>query len=338
MKTAVFVFCILVSGLISYTVTYADWVEMTNGDRLSGIITGTENDKLIINTPYAGNIALSWKEVKTFETDSPVVVSLSDETTLKGTVTPAEDGRISLRIGEILETVSFPLESVRSINLKPAAPVLTKGRINAGVNISEGNTQNKTYHLDAEAVVRTVKSRYTIGGELNYEEDEGEETVDDALAYLKYDYFLNGKWYLFNNLTLEKDEFKDLRLRSFAGAGVGYQFWESELSDFGIELGVSYVNEDFEEANDENYAAGRWAVNYDRYLLEKIIQFFHYHEGLMGFEDTNDIVIRSRTGFRLPLSNNFLAGAQFHYDWDNSPAPGMENYDKKYLLTIGYSW
>ena len=132
MKIAGFLFSVFLLGLTLSTVTYADWVEMKNGDHLSGTITGTENNKLIIQTRYAGNVALSWKEVKTFKTDAPVLVSLSDETTLKGIVAPAEDGRISLRIGEILETVSFPLERVKAINLKPASPVQLTGRINGG--------------------------------------------------------------------------------------------------------------------------------------------------------------------------------------------------------------
>jgi putative salt-induced outer membrane protein YdiY len=334
-----FIFCAaLLLGLALPMGAYADWIEMKNGDHLSGIIIGTEGDKLIMKTCYAGDIALSWKEVKTFKTDAPVVVSLSDETTLKGRVAPAEDGRISLQIGEIVETVSFPLEKVKAINLKPAPPVRVTGRINGGVNVSKGNTETKMYHLDAEAVARTVKSRYTIGGELNYEEDKGEETADDALAYLKYDYFLNGKWYLFNNVTMEKDKFKDLKLRSSAGAGAGYQFWEGELSNLAVELGINYVNEDFEKAGDENYASSRWAMDYDRYFLAKTIQFFHFHEGLLGLEDTKDLIIRSRTGLRFPLRKNFFASAQFHYDLDNSPAPGREKEDKKYLLTLGYSW
>ncbi|MBW2351539.1 MAG: DUF481 domain-containing protein [Deltaproteobacteria bacterium] len=70
----------------------------------------------------------------------------------------------------------------------------------------------------------------------------------------------------------------------------------------------------------------------------KTIQFFHFHEGLLGLEDTKDLIIRSRTGLRFPLRKNFLASAQFHYDLDNSPALGREKEDKKYILTLGYSW
>jgi putative salt-induced outer membrane protein YdiY len=331
-------FTVFLSGLATSTSAYADWVEMKNGDRLSGIITGADADKLVVKTPYAGNVAVLLKEVRTFETDSPVFVSINDGTTLKGRVAPAEDGRISLQLGEIVQTVSFPLERVKAVSLKPAPPVRVAGRISAGVDVSKGNTQTQMYHMDAEAVARTAKSRYTIGGEFNYEEDEGEQTADNALAYLKYDYFLNGEWYLFNNLAMEKDKFKDIRLRSLVGAGVGYQFWEEELSNFSLELGISYVNEDFEEADDNGYASSRWAVTYDRYFLAKTIQFFHFHEGLLGVEDTRDLFIRSRTGLRFPFRTNLLASAQFHYDWDNSPAAGKRKADTRYLLTLGYSW
>ena len=154
----------------------------------------------------------------------------------------------------------------------------------------------------------------------------------------QYDHFLTEKWFFYTNALFEKDEFKDIDLRSTIGAGAGYQFFETPLTNLSTETGLTYVNEDYEQGQDNSYPAGRWSVKFDQYLLDKKIQFFHFHEGFVSIEDTEDMFIRSRTGFHIPLYKNFKATVQYNYDWDKSPAPGREKADEAFLFTLGYAW
>ncbi|MGB5304974.1 MAG: DUF481 domain-containing protein, partial [Gammaproteobacteria bacterium] len=140
------------------------------------------------------------------------------------------------------------------------------------------------------------------------------------------------------NTVLFKDDFADLNLRSSIGVGAGYQFYETDITNLSLEAGLSYVNEDFELAEDDSYPAARWALNYDHFLYSKKLQFFHVHEGLLGIEDTSDIIITSRTGLRALLTENFTATAQVDLDWDNTPSPGNDRIDTRYLFNLGYGW
>ena len=119
---------------------------------------------------------------------------------------------------------------------------------------------------------------------------------------------------------------------------MGYQFLESHEVNLSFETGLSYINEDLIIGEDYDYPAGRWGLSFDKYFFNDRTQFFHFHEGIVGFEDTNDIFIRTRTGLRFPLSNYLSATAQYHYDWDKMPAPGRKKADKTYLFTLGYQW
>nr|GFC71593.1 hypothetical protein [Tanacetum cinerariifolium] len=47
----------------------ADTVWLKNGDKLTGTIKVFDGGKLLLNTKYAGDIPLDWKEVKTLESD-----------------------------------------------------------------------------------------------------------------------------------------------------------------------------------------------------------------------------------------------------------------------------
>ena len=35
---------------------------------------------------------------------------------------------------------------------------------------------------------------------------------------------------------------------------------------------------------------------------------------------------------------NFTATAQLDYDWDNTPSPGNDRVDTRYLFNLGYGW
>jgi putative salt-induced outer membrane protein YdiY len=270
------------------------------------------------------------------KTDDPIKVELSDETDLEGVTETAEEGKMRLKTEKIVEPVSFDLAHVKSINKAPEPSVKLKGHANVGISTAKGNTDTGTQHFDGEFVARTAKNRYTLGAEYNRAEDQGEKTEKNALGFAKYDHFLTKKWYFYSNASFEKDEFKDINLRSAIGAGMGYQFLETALTNLSFEAGLSYVNEDFELGQDDDYPAGRWSLDFDRYFLNKVIQFFHFHEGFVGLEDTEDLFIRSRTGLRLPVYKNIKATTQFNFDWDNSPAPGRKRRDYMYLFTLGY--
>jgi putative salt-induced outer membrane protein YdiY len=239
-------------------------------------------------------------------------------------------------MGKIVETVSFDLSEVKAINPTKAPAIKLKGQVNAGASFTRGNTDTETYHVDGELVARTAKNRSTVGGEFNRAKDDGDGTVNNALGFMKYDHFLTPKWYLYSNALFEHDEFKDLNLRTALGAGVGHQFFETTRTSLAAEAGLAYINEDFDEAGDDHYPAGRWAVDFDRYLYREWVQFFHFHEGFIGLEDTNDIFVRSRTGLRFPLYSRFTATTQYNWDWDNSPAPDREKVDEMVLFSLGY--
>jgi len=317
----------------------ADEVLLKNGDHLTGQVVRMEEDKLIFKTSYAGEISILWQEAAGIETEASVEVVLTDKTSLKGIPLPAEKGKMRLKLSKIVETVSFDLTEVQAINPKPPeSAVKLKGHINMGLSATSGNTDTKNGHLDGEFVARTEKNRFTLGAEFNRTEDEGKETVNNALGYLKYDHFLSEKWFLYSNALFEKDKFKDLNLRTALGAGAGYQFLETPLTNLSLEAGLTYVNEDFDLAEDKDYPAGRWSLNFERDLWDKAVQVFHFHEGFVSLEDTDDVFIRSRTGLRLPIYKNLKTTAQYNYDWDKSPEPGREKADKAYLLTLGYHW
>ena len=317
----------------------ADEVYLVNGDRVSGTLITKAGDTLTLKTDFAGEIGIAWDKVVSISTEAPVVVQLDDATLLKGTLARSGDGTVSIAGSGLVQAGQVPVARVALIN--PPAPqngVKLSGRANAGVYAAKGNTDKEAYHGDIEAVARTKQNRFTAGAIYNQAVNDGVESENNATAYLKYDHFLTEKWYSYANAVLFKDDFADLNLRSSLGVGAGYQFMESELTNLSLEGGLSYVNEDFDLAPDDSYPAARWSLNYDHFLYPNRLQFFHFHEGLLGLQDTKDIIIITRTGLRAMLTDNFTATAEVDVDWDNTPSPGNDRVDTRYLFNLGYGW
>ncbi|NNG12577.1 MAG: DUF481 domain-containing protein [Halobacteria archaeon] len=338
MKTFIRLLCVLCVFSFGLPVV-ADEVYLVNGDRISGTVVKKAGDTLTVKTDYAGEIGIAWDKVVSVSTEAPVVLQLDDATLIKGTLARSDDGAVSIEGNELVQASRVPVERVALIN--PPAPhngIKLKGLANAGVYIAKGNTDKEAYHADIEAVARTKQNRFTAGAIYNQALDNDVESENNATAYLKYDHFFTDKWYSYANTVLFKDDFADLNLRTTLGLGAGYQFIESDLTNLSLEGGLSYVNEDFELAPDESYPAARWSLNYDHFLYPKKLQFFHFHEGLLGLEDTNDIIIVTRTGLRAMLIDGFTATAQVDVDWDNTPAPGNDRVDTRYMFNLGYGW
>lgn len=326
-------------ALLCMQVALADVVQMKNGDRISGKLASMTGDKLIITTEY-GEVGIMWSEVSGLSTDEPTEIMLDDETVLSGVLSNGSTGTFNITSSEIAQSTPVAMTRVSYIN--PPPEVTGRGlklhaRVNAGAARSSGNTDTQSIHLDGEVVARGVTNRYTLGAIFNQSEDSGVENTNNSTGYMKYDHFLDEKWYGYVNGIFTKDKFKDLNLRTALGVGAGYQAFESSLTNLSVEAGLNYVNEDFDVAADDSYPAARWALNYDRYLLTDSVQFFHMHEIYFGLKDSSNILLRSQTGLRVPLFQGVNATAQVNYDRDKSPPTGTKKADTAYLFTLGYA-
>lgn len=324
-----------------FDLTTADEAVMRNGDRLTGTVASMADGQLVLHSPYAGKISLAWEDIDTLCTDKPVQILLDDETLLNGRIRTADRGRVLVRAPGLGQTEAIELERITYINPPPEVigrNVTVSGVVNLGFISTQGNSDTMQLHGDFETVFSGRTTRYTLGGEINHESESGRNTVANWRAYNKYDTFLTPKWYVFANLGLERDRFKDISLRTNVGPGSGYHVWKSKLRNLALEGGFNYVNENLIAAPDRSYAAARWSVDWDHFVYRRIVQFFHRQVGLVGLESGGNIVIRSKTGFRLPLTPHISATLQLDVDWDNDPSPGTESADTRYIVKVGYHW
>lgn len=315
---------------------WADQVVLKNGDRLSGEVLRMSAGKLVLKTGYAGEISIKWSEVASLATEKPLKVTLPGEKIIEGAASRAGQGKALLGSGSGQSEVV--LSQVQGINLEDKNTLKIKGQVNLGMDIREGNTNKDHYDIDGRIRFRRGLNRFTVGVESHKEENKGKDTVDNGLASVEYNRFISPQWYAFGNLMASQDKFKDINLRTAAGGGMGYQVWQTPVTELSIKLGPNYIYEEAEDRGERDWFAARWALDFDYWLFDKYFQIFHYHEIFARVDDADQFFFNTRTGLRAPIRGGLVATVQYNYDWDNDPEPGKDEMDSRLLFKLGYHW
>jgi putative salt-induced outer membrane protein YdiY len=334
-------------GVLVGVAAAADEVVLKDGNRIIGEVVDLVEGTLTFKVGFAADLKIKWSEVKSLRTDKPLPFHLEKGSKLQGKTIINDDGSTSIQLEERQTSEALNLEQVVSIN-PPFKPEVTyKGFVQAGGTITDGNTQTRSGAINGEFEARTQRQRFTLGGAYNYAEDEDAVTARNARGFIKYDFFVTKRFYLFSSAFFEGDSFQDLNLRTALSAGPGYQF--IDIGDFeavclskmqlSAEAGLSYFNEDFDgDDDDQSYVAARWSVKWDWPVMPDKIIIFHLHEGFPGLENGDDLYIRSEQGVRFIIVKNFFAAFQVNWRWDNTPADDNERSDTTYLASLGYNF
>jgi len=324
----------------------ADEVIMKDGSRLLGTVVSMASGKLVFETPFAGKITIDWDQVARLTTEGLVEVSLGDDQTLKGRAVAADEDTLVLQPESGPVTRPISMAEVKAL-ASPSPPERWQfhGRIAAGFSREGGNTEKDQLNLDGQLELFKRPHRINAYGELSLETSFGETTTDKGLFTASYDRFVSEKWYLFGRGQTQRDEFSDLEFLGVLAAGVGHQFWKSPQKNLSLEIGPSYVTENYTQnqeflgnSDHRNYTAAFWLVNFDIWFFSRFVQFFHTNSGTWSLEDSDVWRLLTRTGLRVPLAHKLFGSLQYNYDWVNSPADGKKNYDEALLLKLGLEW
>ncbi|MBI5579595.1 MAG: DUF481 domain-containing protein [Deltaproteobacteria bacterium] len=314
-------------------------IYLKNGNHLSGAIVSMREGKLVLETDFAGRLTVDWTHVERLSTDAPLTVVLEEGSTLEGISQPsAAPNRLLLNGVSIPGPLMLELSKIKAINPPEERPINLNGRINVGLNKASGNTDLENAHIDAELLVRTVSHRVTLGGAYNRASEDNHKTENNAMGRLKHDYFLTRELYWYLSGMAERDDFKEISLRTTLGPGFGYQFFESERMNLSVEAGPSYVYTNFNHGGQDDSQSGRWAVRFDRFFFGTLFQYYFTNEGFVSASDTSDVFMFTRTGLRFPIRGGLFLNAGFEWDWDNTPAEDADKSDYRYILSIGYGF
>ena len=332
---------LLAAGFVQAETSAAagDEIVLKNGSRLLGTVTGARDGVLTIETDFAGTLSIAMYQIESVKTGAPVVVLMKNESVVSDTPLVIRDEQLEI---DSLDQ-SFPLEDLLVVNPEPwelGIGYKWTGTFGLALAIERGNTDTDELDVDMQTVWRSKRDRFTFKWMSEQDKANNDKTKDTWQAVGKYDYFnlLADPNYVGMATLAESDKFQDLDLRYLIGPYFGRQFYEEPIFSLSGELGLSYVNEEYDMADDQDYGASMWNVQASSNYLGGDSKLFFDQFGVWNLKDTSDVIVNSTFGLSFPLLWRLEAAAEVLFEYDSGAVEDVDDLDQTYKFRVGYSW
>ena len=318
----------------------ADEIVLKNGSRLFGKVTAVRDGIMTVETDFAGELSVSMDQVVAMSTAEEATLLLADESVIEQPGILVEDSTLVVGAGTAAAT-TYPLDELTAINPEPwelGRGYDWKGVASFAFSMERGNSDIDELDYKLDTTWRGKNDRFTLRLDGEIDEANDQKNADNWLVLGKYDYYVSDRTYWGVNASLESDEFKDLDLRYLIGPYIGRDFLTDPLFTLSAEAGLSYVNEDFIVAEDNDYPAANWSLRMTSDYLGGDSQLYFDQRGIWNLDETSDVVVDTSIGLAFPLLWQLEAAAEVLLEYDSGAVEGVEELDETYRLRIGYSW
>jgi putative salt-induced outer membrane protein YdiY len=277
---------------------FADQVVLKNGDRLTGAIEQSDNKTLVIKTEFAGEVTVQWPAVQEINSTQPLHVSLSDGTTVVGTVTTS-DGNLAVATPNA-GTVTEPMATVTKLfgkaeqaeyekSLHPGLLEGWKGGANVGFGLTRGNSQTKNLDIAFTADRKTLHDHLGLYTNSVYATNDTPgatpaTTANAVQGGIRYDHDFTPRLFAYVGADFQTDALQTLDLRSVFGGGLGVHAIKSHRTTLDLLGGVNYTREKYSSLPSRSFAA----ASVGEELSHKLGASTLLTEKLYFFPDLND--------------------------------------------------
>jgi putative salt-induced outer membrane protein YdiY len=320
-----------------------DTIRLRNGNELTGTIKSMAKGELKLDTPMLGEVTVPMANVANLTSSGDVTLLTTGGERYRRRILGLEGDRLLLSDEAGALGGPLALDQLAELNPDESPAEWTVG-INVGGVFLSGNTERRAVNAGLDAERRTQDDRITVRGRWDYAEDKlapGVWNLSQRRTYggMKYDYFFAPRWYVWGNVSAEGDTKADLDLRLTAGSGIGHQLVDRETFKLAVELGPSYLYEDYRTATTPTTetVAGRAAYTLHWDITDKV-RFLQFVEGFVSLEDGDDSFVRKDSRLQTKLTENMVGQLQWILLWDNTPAPGNDRVDHNVNASLGWTF
>lgn len=316
-----------------------DRISLDNGDVLTGKIKTMAGGKVTIESAVLGDVVVDLADIANMVTEAQVELQTVSGETFKRRIAGIENASFRLD-GDV---PAMPLESLDMINPPPPKAPKWTGSVSINGLWVDGNTRRRQIGAAGEAARKTEADRITVDANWDYAEDKPTGmawnlTARRAGAGLKYDYFIDDRWYALATTRVLGDTFADIDLRFTAGVGVGYTVIDNDTTSFTTEVGLSYFDETYRStAPSQDYIAARVAYKLT-HDISSTTKLKHGVEAFPSLEDSDDVYLQMKTELMTNLTSSMIASLGWVMDYDNTPSPGLKRDDHRVMLSVGWTF
>jgi hypothetical protein len=326
---------------------FSDEAVLVNGNRIDGTFKEQSDLAIKFESLYLGMLTIQVIHLKELKLDKPMGVLLESGDTISVRAMEFIDGELSAyedAEGQHATIDPVAVVGISDQNLEEISKGVWKSQVNLAARKESGNGDQDLVNLDFDVQYRRPGDRFRVNGDWDRDVSDNPETGvsttirDEWLISGTYDYFIDDKRFFSSILSLEADEIEELDLRATLGPLYGYQFYESLERNFLLESGVLWVSEEYKSIDKEIFWKPAWRLKYDQLFFDRRIQFYHEQFGTVTLSGEDRWIVRSSSGFRIPVSRNLQFGIEHDLKFDSAPLGEFDKTVSTFSLKIGYVW
>ncbi|MCD6404285.1 MAG: DUF481 domain-containing protein [Planctomycetes bacterium] len=310
----------------------ADTVVMKNGDRITGKVIKLASGRLTVETAYMGKVEIDFAEVGSIVTEDRVAVKVQDGSLLVGVLGWRQGAQASVTSGEVVHTI--PAGEVTAFGpVEGPGPVRWTGSFEMGISGQSGNSE--TLRGNAKLAVERKYERFAIEGYAcgRYAREDGRQSDNQQSAGARTETQVGRRSFWYSSLDLERDEIKDLDLRTAVSFGIGHNWWKEDANYFKTGIGAGFTHESFRDDDDEIYPAAEVTAGYSR-KLNGLLTFANDTKVLLDLNDIDGWRAENDACLSVSLTDNgsWKLKIGVNHEYDSSPAADIDRLDTYYYV------
>jgi putative salt-induced outer membrane protein len=213
------------------------------------------------------------------------------------------------------------------------------GNIAAGLAITSGNTDTKTFNIGAAASSDAKKRNVLkLDGLYLKSSTSGDETVSRAALGVRDEYGLGKRSFVFAEVRYLHDQFKDIKYLVSPLVGFGYKLVDEKTVGLSIDTAIGGAFEEPESGDSTNSGAFHFGEAFG-WKLTPTATFSESATGLWKTNDTTDALYRFEASLSASVSSKFELKISFADEYKNKPtSAAIKKNDTALLANVVYKF
>jgi hypothetical protein len=330
-------------GIVALSVR-ADTVTLKDGSVIHGKITGISGGTISLSTGFAGDLSIKQDQVSSFETDEPVFVKTTDNSTVLGKVDRKDsDLIVSSSSGSYTTTIAGVKSSWRRDTEDPEVVALRRHwvlELSTDIAGKSGNSTGFAEAIGAVATLKTPTDALKFYAAANHSVANHQTSEDTYKGGVEYNAFFSPVWSWFVSTELMQDNVKDISLRVSTLGGIGWNAVRSKKEDLQFRAGLSYRYDTYNSVPPTpNYASA--GLNLGLVHRVELAPWAVMHNALSyvpSFKDTSNFIFDHDSNLTMPFGGSKVWSMRIGLtnEYTSKPVDDAKKLDTIYYLRFVY--
>ena len=210
-----------------------------------------------------------------------------------------------------------------------------KASFGGGLTVTGGNSETSSFNIAAN-VKHDPKQRNVFRFEMLHlqSSEEGASTADKTQATLRDEYTVNGRLFVFGDLSFQRDEFQRVDYLVAPMVGAGFKLVDETKVLVSVDAGLGVAFEQLEAQSSTTDFAVRGGERLEWKPTDKT-SMFQKATAIWKANEFGDAYYRFEVGLATSLARRFELKVSFADDYKTRPATGdLDQHDTSFIVSL----